>query len=65
MPKLKTHKGSAKRFKVTGTGKVMASKQNRRHNLEQKSNARKRRLRKPEQLSKADSERISKLLPYA
>lgn len=65
MPKVKTHKGSSKRFKVTGTGKVMASKQHRRHNLESKSNARKRRLRKADELSKADSERISKLLPYA
>lgn len=65
MPKLKTHKGSSKRFKVTGTGKVMAARQNRRHNLEQKSNARKRRLRKAQQLSKADSQRISKLLPHA
>lgn len=65
MPKLKTHKGSAKRFKVTGTGKVMASRQNRRHNLEFKANARKRRLRKAHELSKADSERISKLLPYS
>lgn len=65
MPKTKTHKGSAKRFKVTGTGKVMAAKQNRRHNLEGKSNARKRRLRKAGELSKADSDRVSRLLPYA
>lgn len=65
MPKAKTHKGSAKRFKVTGTGKVMAPKQNRRHNLENKSNARKRRLRKSEELSKADSKRVSRLLPNA
>lgn len=65
MPKLKTHKGSAKRFKVTGSGKVMASKANRRHNLEHKSAKRRRRLRQDAQLSKADSKRIHKLLPYS
>ena len=65
MPKVKTHKGSVKRFKVTATGKVMAPRQNRRHNLESKSKARKLRLRKADELSKADSKRISKLLPYA
>lgn len=65
MPKLKTHKGSAKRFKVTGTGRVLAQKSNRRHNLEKKSPNRKRSLRKFTELSDADSRRVHKLLPYA
>lgn len=65
MPKLKTHKGSAKRFKVTATGRVFAQKSNRRHNLEKKSPSRKRNLRKFTELSDADSKRVQKLLPYA
>lgn len=65
MPKLKTHKGTAKRFKVTATGRVVAQPANRRHNLEKKSPDRKRRLRKLTELSDADSRRVRKLLPYA
>jgi ribosomal protein L35 len=64
MPKLKTHKSSAKRFKITASGRVMALKSNRRHNLEKKSPKRKRRLRKYTELSYADSKRVHKLLPY-
>lgn len=64
MPKMKTHKGSAKRFKVTATGKVMAKKSNLRHNLEHKSANRKRKLRQDAQLGKADSKRIRTLLPH-
>lgn len=64
MPKVKTHKGTAKRFKVTGTGKVMASKSNRRHNLEKKPANRKRRLRNKAELGEADSKRVRTLLPY-
>jgi len=65
MPKLKTHKGSAKRFKVSASGRVFAQKSNRRHNLEKKSPNRKRHLRKATELSDADSRRVHKLLPYA
>lgn len=65
MPKVKTHKGSSKRFKVTGTGKVMASKANRRHNLGHKSANHKRRLRRDHELAKGDAKHIAKLLPYA
>ncbi|HLS90870.1 MAG TPA: 50S ribosomal protein L35 [Limnochordia bacterium] len=64
MPKLKTHKSSAKRFKITASGRVLALKSNRRHNLEKKSPNRKRRLRKYTELSYADSKRVHKLLPY-
>lgn len=65
MPKVKTHKGSAKRFKVTGSGKVMAAKANRRHNLEYKPANRRRRLRKPNVLSDGDRRHVQRLLPYA
>lgn len=65
MAKMKTHKGSSKRFKVTATGRVMASKSNRRHNLEYKPAARKRRLRNKSELAKGDSKHVRTLLPYA
>jgi len=46
MPKLKTHRGAAKRFSVTGTGKIKRSKANARHILTPKTTKRKRNLRK-------------------
>lgn len=64
MPKVKTHKGSAKRFRVTKTGKVLSQQMGRRHNLETKSPSRKRRLRKPAEIADGDSRRIKKLIPY-
>ena len=63
MSKLKTHKGSAKRFKVTGSGRVFAQKSNRRHNLEKKSPNRKRGLRNPQELSEADSSAFTSCFP--
>ena len=54
MPKQKTHKGAAKRFKVTGTGKVKRKKAYGRHILTKKSRQRKRRLRKATLVSTAD-----------
>jgi len=65
MPKLKTHKGSAKRFKVTASGRILLNRANRRHNLEKKSSKRKRRLRHPGELSGGDLRRVRRLLPYA
>lgn len=65
MPKAKTHKGSSKRFKVTGTGKILTHKANRRHKLEKKAPGRKRKLRKPAELSEGDAKRVAKLLPYS
>jgi large subunit ribosomal protein L35 len=46
MPKMKTHRGAAKRFRVTGTGKLMRRRANRNHILEKKSSTRKRRLKR-------------------
>lgn len=51
MPKAKTKKAIKKRFKVTGTGKMLRSKQGRRHILTKKTSKRKRHLKKPGQIS--------------
>ncbi|WP_022887018.1 50S ribosomal protein L35 [Glaciibacter superstes] len=62
MPKQKTHSGSKKRFKVTGTGKIMKQQAGMRHNLEVKASKRKARLNQDQVLAKADSKVIKKLL---
>ncbi|MDH6422777.1 50S ribosomal protein L35 [Aurantimicrobium minutum] len=62
MPKMKTHSGSKKRFKVTGTGKLKKQQAGMRHNLEVKSGKRKRSLNQDQVLSPADSKVIKKLL---
>ena len=63
MPKMKTHRGAAKRFKVTGGGKIKRNKANSNHILEKKSPKRKRGLRGTTTVSKADEALIRKLLP--
>jgi large subunit ribosomal protein L35 len=62
MPKMKSHSGSRKRFKVTGSGKVMRRQANRRHLLEHKSSRRTRRLMPDTEVSKADSKRVKRLI---
>ena len=52
MPKLKTHRGAAKRFKKTGTGKIMRAKAFKRH------------MRGTEQVSDADAPKLERMLPY-
>lgn len=64
MPKLKTHRGAAKRFKVTGSGKIKRGKAYKSHILEKKSSTRKRNLRQPSLVDSADAKRMHKLLPY-
>ena len=64
MPKMKTHRGAAKRVKVTGTGKLKRMRSNKSHILTKKTTKRKRRLRKPDLVSAADSKRLNKILPY-
>lgn len=64
MPKLKTHRGAAKRFKVTGTGEVKRSRANKSHILTGKPAKRMRKLRKGETVAKSDRENIKRLLPY-
>lgn len=62
MPKQKTHSGAKKRFKVTGSGKVMKQQSGMRHNLEVKSSHRKRRLNEDQVLSRRDTAMAKKLL---
>ncbi|HAX43294.1 MAG: 50S ribosomal protein L35 [Bryobacteraceae bacterium] len=64
MPKLKTHKGAAKRFKKTGTGKVVRNKAFRRHILTSKSTSRKRGLRQSVVADKADQAKLLEMIPY-
>ncbi|NLA75238.1 MAG: 50S ribosomal protein L35 [Deltaproteobacteria bacterium] len=64
MPKLKTHRGAAKRFKTTGTGKVVRNKANASHILTKKTTKRKRNLRKSALVDARDVKRIKRLIPY-
>jgi large subunit ribosomal protein L35 len=63
MPKLKTHRGAAKRFKKTATGKFMRSKAFKRHILTSKTRSRKRGLRGTFVVSDADQAQLRKMLP--
>lgn len=65
MPKIKTHRGAAKRFKLTSSGKLKRSKAYASHILTKKTRKRKRSLRKSTVLHDRDASAIKKLLPYA
>jgi large subunit ribosomal protein L35 len=62
MPKMKTHRGAAKRFKVTPTGKIRRRKAYVNHILEKKSSKRKRRLNAPDVVDKHDEKRVRRML---
>ncbi|AYG04557.1 50S ribosomal protein L35 [Gryllotalpicola protaetiae] len=62
MPKQKSHSGAKKRFKITGSGKVMKQQAGMRHNLEVKSARRKRRLNEDQVLPAVDAKIIKRLL---
>ena len=64
MPKIKTHRGAAKRFSLTGTGKVRRNKAFASHILTTKTTKRKRNLRKSAVMDKANAKAIKKILPY-
>ena len=64
MPKLKTRKSAAKRFKVTGTGKIMRRNPFRAHLLEHKSPGRKRRLAGMSLVFEGDAANVRTMLPY-
>ncbi len=64
MPKIKTHRGAAKRFRLTKSGKVKRAKAFRSHILTKKSTKRKRNLRKTGYASSANEATIKKLIPY-
>ena len=62
MPKMKSNRGAAKRFKKTATGKFKRRRAFKAHLLTKKSSARKRKLRKGAKVAKADRKRIERLL---
>jgi len=64
MPKLKTHRGAAKRFRVTATGKIKRGHSHARHILTKKTAKRKRQLDIDPLVSPSDQERIEAMLPY-
>jgi large subunit ribosomal protein L35 len=64
MPKLKTHKGASKRFKKTGTGKVVRHHSGARHILTSKVRSRKRKLKHAVVADDSDQAKLKKMIPY-
>jgi large subunit ribosomal protein L35 len=64
MPKLKTHKGAAKRFRLTATGKIKRGHSHARHILTKKTHKRKRLLDIDGLVAEADLKRVEAMLPY-
>jgi len=64
MPKMKSNRGAAKRFKATGTGKIRRSKAFTSHILTSKSTKRKRNLRQSGLIDAADTKAVRRMLPY-
>ena len=62
MPKQKTRRGAAKRFRLTGTGKLKRNKANHRHMLIRRSKTVKRKMRNPGLVSKADERKVRRML---
>ncbi len=65
MPKMKTNRGAAKRFKVTGTGKIVRAKSNASHIMTKKTTKRKRGLRKSNLVDMTNRAMVKKLIPYS
>jgi len=63
MPKIKTRKAAAKRFKFTSKGKIKRGNASRRHLLESKSPSKKRQMGKDSMVSRADEARVRSMLP--
>ena len=64
MPKMKTNRGAAKRFKKTGTGKIKRASAFRSHILSSKTTKQKRKLRRSKIMASGDAKRIKTLVPY-
>ena len=64
MPKMKSSKSAAKRFKKTGTGKLMRNHANKRHILTKKDRKRKRHLGKSVEIDSTNVKTMKKILPY-
>lgn len=65
MPKMKTHTGASKRFKVTGTGKIKRGQTKKRHILTSKSTKTKRKLTANAYVSDGDHAKVMRMIPYA
>lgn len=65
MPKMKTKRAAAKRFKTTGTGKIMKMKANKNHILNKKTTKRKRNLRKAVEVDASNAKMMKRILPYS
>ena len=65
MPKMKTKRGAAKRFRALGSGGFKRAKKGRRHILSNKSRARKRRLREKALVHPSDEKSVARMMPYA
>ena len=63
MPKMKTHRGAAKRFKRTASGKFKRAKTNKQHILTKKDTKRKRQLRRTEVVAAVDEKHVRRMLP--
>jgi len=63
MPKMKSHSGASKRFRRTGTGKIVRRKANKQHILTKKRTKRKRGLRQEERVAAADVLRVKRMVP--
>lgn len=64
MPKMKSHRGAAKRFRKTGSGKIKRNQSHRRHILTKKSTKRKRHLRSSAYIHASDEKLLSRMMPY-
>ncbi len=64
MPKMKTHRGAAKRFKRTASGKLRHAKRNKRHILSKKTTKRKRQLRRKNVVAPGEQKKLDQLVPY-
>lgn len=64
MPKMKTKRAAAKRFKVTGSGRIRRASSGKQHIMRGKSSNRLRKLKKNALVDMSDHERISRLIPY-
>ena len=64
MPKMKTHRGAAKRFSLTGSGKIKRNKAYKSHILNKKSAKRKRNLRQATTMVACEAKRIREMIPY-
>ncbi len=65
VPKLKTHRGAKKRFKLTASGKIKRGHSHARHILTKKTTKRKRKLDQSDLVSRSDLSKVKKMLPYA